>query len=321
MFTNVYPEKSQKSQNPIYYECKKCNYITSSKKDYGKHCLTKKHAKVTNVYQMLTDIDQKIPKIPKIPDKVMCVCGKTYSYKQSLSHHKKKCNIVLKTVLDDNDINNNSDKKNENDNDNLNYKEIIFQLINQNKKLQDTISELIPKVGNNNNNVNNINIINNINFLNDKCKDAISINEFIETIEFKVKNLLNTSKNGLPIGLSNIFIEHYNNLPLIKRPLWCSDKKRKKLYIKEDEWKEDINHEKTKEIIKTLAFKQARNVKKYKEENPDFMNNDRKKDAYISILKETTSDFGDQKQNIVINKLLDTIHLNEETKEMIQNTI
>jgi hypothetical protein len=300
-------DKKSKNQK-IYYECKYCQYLTSSNKDYNKHLNTKKHNKQINSnIIIITNKENIIPHQNNLRHE--CICGKSYKYAPGLSYHKKSCNIV--------NCKNEENSKNEDD---LNYKDLVLQLINQNKILQNTITDLIPKIGNNNNNINNnINIINNINFLNDKCKDAISIDEFINSIEIEVKNLINTAKNGLPIGLSNIFLEHYNNLPLIKRPLWCSDKKRKKLFIKEDEWKEDINHEKTKEAIKTLAFKQTKNTKKYMTENPDVIDNDKKKENYINIIKETTSEFGDQKQNIVINKIIDTIHLNEETKEMIQN--
>lgn len=329
MFTNVY-QKSKKIHT--YYECKNCDYITSSNKDYKKHLNTIKHFKRQNVYQnvdqILTNIDPIISKSEdtKCNDlntddlntnntnntinqkKFICICGNSYSYKQSLYVHKKKCKKI-------------NIKEEQNNSENLDYKELFLEVIKQNNLLQNTISELIPKVGNNNNSNNNINIFNNISFLNHKCKDAISIDEFIGSIDFQVKNLLKTGEKGLPTGLSSIFIEHYNNLPLIKRPLWCSDKKRKKLFIKEDKWCEDVNQEKTKEAIKTLAFKQTKNIKKYISENPDFMSNDKKTKDYLNILKETTSEIDNEKQNIIINNLLDNIHLNDETKQIIENTL
>lgn len=317
MFTNV-DQKSRKIH--IFYECKTCDYITSSNKDYKKHLNTIKHFKRQNVDQILTNIDTKVskseyPKTDKLKTdnkifekKFNCICGNIYSYKQSLYVHKKKCKKI-------------NIKEEENTNKNLDYKEMFLELIKQNNLLQNTISELIPKVGNNNNSNNNINIFNNISFLNHKCKDAISIDEFIGSIDFQVKNLLKTGEKGLPMGLSSIFIEHYNNLPLIKRPLWCSDKKRKKLFIKEDKWCEDINQEKTKEAIKTLAFKQTKNIKKYISENPDFISNDKKTKDYLNILKESTSEIDTEKQNIIINNLLDNIHLNDETKEIIEKTL
>ena len=327
MFTNITKDNKK---NPIFYECKNCQYITSSNKDYKKHLLTAKHLKRQNVDEILTNIDQKSIKKYKnekiqlhnkiFEKKFKCICGNTYSYKQSLYVHKKKCKFNSEQE-DKIDTKIKNDNLNDPLNDNLNYKEMFLELVKQNNLLQNTISELIPKIGNNNNsnNNNNINIVNNINFLNDKCKDAISIDEFIGSINFEVKNLLTTGNKGLPTGLSSIFLEHYNNLPLIKRPLWCSDKKRKKLFIKEDKWCEDVNQEKTKEAIKTLAFKQTKNIKKYINENPDYMSNDRKSLDYIKILKETTTEIDCEKQNCIINNLLNNIHLSDENKQMIQS--
>jgi hypothetical protein len=179
---------------------------------------------------------------------------------------------------------------------------------------------MIPKIGNTNNNSNNINIkIDNITLLNDKCKDAISMSEFINSIDIGVKQLLFTSQKGLANGISNLFIEQLNNLPLVKRPIWCSDKKRKKIFIKEDEWSEDTNQIKTKQAIKNLTVKQTKNINKYTNENPDWMQHDKKKDKYIEIVKEATSEMDENKQTTIINSLLDTIHLTSDYRESIQN--
>jgi hypothetical protein len=337
-------ENTKKIKRKIFYECNNCNYLTSVKKDYSKHLETNKHKtkykdsivckqdiieneyKEINIYDDINvninvnnnndndiDIDVSNNNIEDISDfkkQYICVCGKSYKHRSGLSYHKNKCNLI--NCSKNENINSNVN------NDSLNYKEMFLEMMNQNKLLQNTISELIPKIGNNNNN--NINIINsNINFLNDKCKDAITMDEFIESIEIKVKDLLTTAKKGLPHGLSHLFLEHYNNLPLVKRPLWCSDKKRKKLFIKEEEWMEDINHEKTKGAIKSLAIKQTKNIKKYINENPDFMNNDKKKEDYVIIVKETTTDIDNEKQNNIINCLLNNIHLTDENRETISN--
>jgi hypothetical protein len=300
-----------------FYECDACDYITSSKKDFTKHTSTQKHKNRINVDQMFTFKR----KSPKNPNTLICSCGKQYSYKQSLSVHRKKCNFNESIQNNNNnEINNNNTNNNkikiQNEDENINYKEMFLEVMNQNKLLQNTINELIPKVGNNNNN--NI-IINNITLLNEKCKDALSIDEFIKSIEIDVKHLLTTAEKGLPSGISSLFLEHYNSLPLIKRPLWCADKKRKKLFIKEEEWTEDKNQEKTKEAIKSLGVKQAKNINKYTKENPDWMNNDKKKDEYITIVKESTVDIDDTKQINILNNLLENIHLTNEKRENIQN--
>lgn len=210
-----------------------------------------------------------------------------------------------------------------------------------------TIGELIPKIGtggnshsnntiantNNNTNTNtnshnNIhantntnshNTVNNINlFLNENCKEALSIDEFVKKIEIKLTDLLVTKRKGLVNGISNIFIRSLSDLPAKKRPLWCSDKKRKKIFIKEDAWSEDVNNVKTKKAIKDVSFIQAKNVVKYTEKNPDWKEKEDKKDEYMDIVKNTTTSIVD-KEGDVINKMVDAIYLdNEGSKKMIE---
>lgn len=315
MLTNV-DRKNPKS--PIFFECLVCDYNTSYKKDYNKHLLTQKHKKRINVDQMLTDVDQKNP---KNPNTLICSCGKKYLYKQSLSIHKKKCISQTTDIID---INEPSDEMLDSK---VVYEKIINDLVNtvqeQNKIIQEqhnTMKEMIPKIGNTNNGNINIVKIDNITLLNDKCKDALSINEFIESIEININDLMYTSKKGLPSGLSQILVERLNNLPLVKRPIWCSDKKRKKLFIKENEWSEDTNREKTKEAIKNLSVKQTKNINKYTKENPDWMQNDKKKDTYLSIVKNVTDPIVDKSDKIIYN-LIETIHLSQEKNKLITESI
>ena len=304
--------------------CENCNYITRDKRDYNKHLSTDKH-------KILINTDEKSEKIQKF---FYCNCGKKYKHSQSLYNHKKKCSYKEK-ITDEDDDDKCSDiiEKNEETGDTkINYDKIIMELINQNKfmqeqnkamyeqnkAMQETISELIPKVGNGNINiVNSNNNISNINLLNQKCKDALNINDFIKMIQVDVSDLIHTSKKGLAAGLSNLFLEHYNNLPILERPLWCVDKKRKKLLIKDGEWQEDKDQKKTKEAIKYLGSVQAKNTNKYAKDNPDWFDNDKKKDLYMSIVKQTT-DTVDDKLDKILNTLTDTIQLTDDVRDIIQ---
>jgi hypothetical protein len=300
-------------KNPKKYECTVCYYNTYSNKDYNKHLSTDKHKRLTNTIEK----SLKIPKIYK------CECGKEYKHNSSLFNHRKKCIPQTTEIIEETSITKTSDE--------LNYKEMFLELMHQNKeimiqnnKLQNTISELIPKVGNTTttNSHNNINIkIDVLSLLNDKCKDALSIKDFIELIQIGVKDLLYTSENGLTSGVSNLFLEQLNSLPAVKRPIWCSDKKRKKIFIKDDEWEEDMNNKKTKEAIKSISAKQAKNMNKYTKENPDWMKDERKKEKYIEIVKQATSDLDEDKQMSVINMLLNDIHLSNEQKDDMNNDL
>lgn len=205
------------------YECKLCDLVTSNKTDFNKHLSTDKHKKNENPNfhgNNPNDLSQKSQ------NEFECECGKIYKHKSTLCSHKKKCNKKNEQK---------NEKNNEIENyevDNVNYKEMIMKLIEQNTSLQNTITEMIPKLGNNNNINNNSNNTINQNFnivffLNENCKDAISMNEFIKTIDVSVNDLLLSKDKGLIKGISNLFISNLNKLPLVQRPLWCGDKKRR----------------------------------------------------------------------------------------------
>jgi hypothetical protein len=202
--------------------------------------------------------------------------------------------------------------------------EQIISLINENKYLKDIlikqleekdkiIKELIPQVGNktqNNFNIKNINM-----FLNDKCKDAISINEFISNINITVPNLLYTKDNGIANGISNIFMENMNKLSIYERPIHCTDLKREVLYIKNDTWEKDENKKQFKEAIIRISKIQSQNVRKWNKENPEFMDNDSKKDEFVKLVKNTMECIDDVKENKIIKSICKEIYINDKLIE------
>ena len=289
-------------KNPQYYECIKCDYITSSKKDYKKHLDTIKHYKLTNTYE----ISQKIP-IKYKCDK----CCKEYLHKQSLFTHNKKCKLEEIQII------NNTEtliKIEEEEEEKIDYKQMFLEMFNQNKELQNTIKEILPKIGNTINNTNNVSIQV---FLNDTCKDAMSITDFIDTIQVNIADLLYTKENGLVKGISNLFLSNLERIPMIQRPLWCSDKKRKRMFIKGEEyWIEDINREKTNNLVNTISKIQTKNINKYVADKPNWMTNDKIKDNYIHIVKSVT-DTMDNKIDKIIDNISDKIHLTEDIREKL----
>ena len=294
MIPNDFVKKSDNN-----YECKICDFYTSKKTNYIIHLETKKH-KNREILQNPNDFVKK-------NDKFDCECGKSYKHKSTLCAHKKNCKL---------DILSNKEE--------INYKEIIKTLLEQNNSLQNTIKDLIPKIGNNsigNTNSNNINSNNkNFNiclFLNENCKDALSMDEFVKKIEIKLSDLLFTKQKGIVNGISNIFIKNLNDLPEKERPLWCSDKKRKKIFIKDEEWREDVDNIKTKQTIKEVSAIQIKNINKYTEKNPDWKEKDNKKEEYINIVKNTTADIS-QKEDDIINKLVESIYLDNDAKNLIE---
>ena len=308
-------------KNTNKYNCKKCYFITCKKTDYTRHLETQKHKNNKNDDLLMTDDDFKNEKNEKNEKIYYCQCGKKYKYKQGIHVHRKKCNFKNSLT----DINENNQEtaltttiKEESD---ISYKTMFLDMMKQNKELQNTICEMIPKMGNTVNTTNNTNNINNINvtvFLNDKCKDAISMTDFIKTIDISLDDLYVTKNKGLIGGISNIFVNQLNKLPLVQRPIWCSDKKRKRLFIKEDTWTEDTDNIKTAQAIKSVSVLQTKNINKYTKEKPNWIKNDKEKDDYIYIVK-TTTDTVEDKTNPIIDKMIDVIHLTTDKREKLSN--
>jgi len=192
-------------------------------------------------------------------------------------------------------------------------KELVIKLINQNSELQKTIHEMIPNMGNNNNNNNNNNTNVkqkfNINvFLNEKCKDALSMDEFIDKIEISMKNLLTTKEKGQTQGISNIIMENMNKLSLYERPLHCTDKKRETLYVKNNEWEKDENKEYIYKALKSVESKQLKNLNVWLEEHPNYMNNPVEQEEFAKLMSECGKSVEDGKDKI-IKKLCDNVYI------------
>ena len=285
-------------KNEINYICESCNYITCKKTDYNRHILTDKH-------KMLTHVDNKNEKNENI--KFTCICGKNYKHRQSLGVHKKKCNLLnectsLITIEDKKEIIILKEDNKELKEDNKELKVMIKELIKENAKQQQQITELIPKIGNNNTINNNQKFNINV-FLNEKCKDAINMTDFIKSIEVSLQQLDFTKHNGLVNGLSKTIMENMNKLSLYERPMHCTDVKRETLYIKdENEWSKDASKEKIKKAIKKASGKNYNALQDWKNENPDFLKNDSKTDYFTNTIR-TIGKTGDGTEAKIIKNL------------------
>ena len=184
----------------------------------------------------------------------------------------------------------------------------------ENQKLIATISDIIPQIGNNNNNTtNNVKQKFNINmFLNEKCKDAISIDQFIDTIEVSMKNLLTTRDKGLGEGLSSIIIDNMNKLSLYERPMHCTDKKRETMYIKNQEWEKDDKLEQVDKLLKRVENKQLKNIEKWTDANPNFMESEKLQEEYMQLIKGCTTSINECKSK-TIKQVCDKVYIEKES--------
>lgn len=322
-------EKRLKKRQNFYCDFCKCNIVSKSKMD--RHLLTDKHKNAI--------LETK--KAKKGYDEISCECGKIYKTKSGLWKHKKICNFLSNLNDKDSSLNNiyNTTSENNNIEDELyvknkimmnkdsdknnNYKDIICLLMQENKdfknllvKQQEQISELIPKIGNNNNNTQNIKQKFNINiFLNEQCKDAINMNDFVKSIEISLEQLNSTNSGGLITGLSNAIIENMNKLSLYERPLHCTDSKRETLYIKdEDVWEKDKDKTIIKKAIKDISSKQYKTLQSWIEKNPDFKEIEEKQEYFTQTLANIGKDINEIDEKI-IRKISNAMYI----KEIIEN--
>lgn len=239
--------------------CKKCDYITSKKSSWKKHLLTKKHR-----FKNKNMDNKKLLKSCSLQGSkgFECVCGRVYKYSSGLCKHKKKCIEFYKFEQNSNggiDVEEKDDFKN------------LFKLFM--KTQMDFNKELVNKVStpsNFYNDCNNKKITINM-FLNEHCKDAMSLRDFLDKIQPTLNDLIRTKELGYVEGISNILIKNLNELPSIQRPIHCSDTKRLQFYIKDDEgWNKDTN-QKVEKAIDSVTTKQIKILQEWEKKNPGYM--------------------------------------------------
>jgi len=234
MITNDNKKGAKRSQ---LFCCKFCDYSTGKIGNWKRHVLTLKHKMITN--------DNK--KEPKGATTFHCIeCGKVYKYASGLSRHRSKC-LSAKNKR----------------------KPALGEGIN--KELLDVLKELVrankePKIINNTQNI-SINM-----FLNDYCKEAINLTDFVENVKLNISDLLKTKELGYAGGISNIIIKNLSNIPSIKRPIHCSDAHRLVFYVKEEGgWNKDSAGVKMEKAIEDITIKQIKTLQEWEKIHPNYL--------------------------------------------------
>jgi hypothetical protein len=286
-------KKSQKI--PKKFECKICNYKCSNKKDFNKHLLTAKHKRLTN-----TDI--KVPENPQSINTFFCDCGKGYKHRQSLHKHQLKCKIFNDKEEEDEQI---IEKKEEPD-----YKELLItamkemtEMRKENTEMRKQMTDMIPLIGNNNNS-NNTNNFNLQFFLNNDCKDALNLTDFINSLQVQLKDLEYTADNGHIKGITNIFQTALCNMEQTKRPLHCTDLKREVLYIKDNnEWSIDEDKEKIKKAVNIVENKNIGNQGKWIDAHPN-LEDENEMEKYIQMQDHSLGTGEESEKNKIVKNIL-----------------
>ena len=284
------------AKNSPKFSCEKCKYECSKKVDYERHLLTRKHK---NTYNTYTNDLQKIHHF--------CLCGKEYIHRQSLYSHKKKCESVLKS-------NDNEEIETSEENSLVQYNnehDLVLHLLNQNKQLQEQIIELCKdkSITNNHNMINSNNKTFNLQvFLNETCKDAMNLTDFVDSLQIQLSDLEKVGKDGFVAGISNIIMKNLKALDVTMRPVHCSDQKRETMYIKDqNEWHNDSKelpeNQKLKKAIKQIAHKNICLIPEWKKKYPDCIYAEsRKSDLYNHIMYEAM-DHNEANSEKIIKKI------------------
>jgi CRISPR type III-B/RAMP module RAMP protein Cmr1 len=295
-------QNQQKTSNKFY--CKICDYYTMRKCNFDDHLLTAKHKKNENgnILESNGNENQQFSSNSKYTCQK---CDKEFNNRSGLWKHNKKCANEEKMFGSD-----------------FNEKEIIMTLLQQNNQLQNQIIELCKdksvNINNTNAHINSHNKTFNLNvFLNEHCKDAMNIMDFVDSVKLQLSDLESIGKLGFVEGISNIILKNLKALDIHKRPVHCSDSKREVMYIKdEDKWeKENENKQKLRKAIKKIANKNYVLIPQFKEVHPDCNKSSSPySDQYNKLIIEAMGGSGNEdidNENKIIRKIAKEVTINK----------
>ena len=268
-------EKKSKKTNISFY-CEKCDFKCFKKFNWDRHLSTSKHSGKEQKEQK-----EQIHK---------CACGKIYSNASGLWKHTKKdlCSQI-------------SNDTNKND-------KLIEYLLHENKEIKELILEIVKNGTHNTTNnttyTNSNNKAFNLNFfLNETCKNAMNITDFVDSIKLQLTDFMSMGEVGFVEGISNIIVNNLNSLDETVRPIHCTDQKRETFYLKDENiWEKDDDKKRMKQMIKSIAYKNEKLMKKYKETYPDYNDSEsRRSDQYSKIMIEAMDCKEESRDKIIKN--------------------
>ena len=294
------------ADSPPKFICKNCDYCTSHKSHYEDHLHSLKHSKNT---KMETN-GNKIAAVETIIANNCCeLCNKEFTTRSGLWKHKTKgcCTKIMNNLQP---VYNSDSSKEEL----TAIKDLMKYLMKENSEMKNMILEVV-KTGtiNNNNSHNTTNSHNkafNLNFfLNETCKEAMNIGEFVDSLKIQLSDLENIGEAGYIEGISNIIVKNLKELDITKRPVHCTDKKRETVYIKDaDKWEKDENKTQMHKLIKRVVSKNTKMFAKFKEAHPDCLTYHSKfSEQYNKIIYESMGGKGDddfEKNEKIIRNIL-----------------
>jgi hypothetical protein len=279
------------------FRCIFCDYKTSRKYHYDRHLLTAKH--------QMDDAEDK-----KGAETYFCQCGKTYKHRQGLWKHQKTCKKENICCIE----------QKEDTNELKLLTTLVMDVVKQNQELTQQNNDLTNKIVDIckhthqtnilHNNINSNNKTFNLNvFLNEECKDAMNITDFVDSVKLQLSDLESMGKLGYVEGITTIIVKQLKALDIHKRPVHCSDSKREVMYIKdENKWEKENDEKKhLRKVIKKIAHKNSKLLPQFKEKYPDCGRSDSKySDQYNKLIIEAMGGLGDndsEKEDKIIRKI------------------
>ena len=291
-------------KNAIKFYCEVCDFKCCKRVDWDRHILTRKHINRTKS----VDLEQNFTPTLKRSSFICKKCNKQYKARNSLWYHENRC--IFSPLDTQNDTQNDNTICSE---DNISItKEMFMSLLKDNQEMMKMIKSLSEQqltttqhitTNNNNNNItNNFNL--NI-FLNEKCKDALNMSEFIDSLKITLDDLLFSKDNGITRGVTDVMMKRLRELDIYKRPIHCTDIKRDTMYIKdEDKWHKDNNHNKFKNTIVKVANKERSALQQWALDNPDWIDTEQKQIQYLTMVRsicEPIETYNNYERKIVKN--------------------
>ena len=285
-------KKTQK--NTPKFLCEKCDFKCSAKGDWDRHIMRAKH---------LFSVAGNDSEIKKLKKTYFCDCGKNFKTNSGLWKHEKICNSkkIDKSIISINQENANYKDEEIIDmliNDNKDLKNMLIEQMKENSELKNMMLKVIENGTHNTYNTNNSNnkTFNLQVFLNETCKDAMNIMDFVNSMEIDLDDLEKVGELGYVNGMTNIILKNLKALDVTKRPLHCTDAKREIMYIKDkDKWeKETENKDKMKLALKYIMHKNAKMLNVFKEKYPDCIKSySKRSDQYNKLVVEVLGGKGD----------------------------
>ena len=300
-------------KNANIFKCECCDFYCSKHSNYVKHISTRKHQ---NTYKILTNTYTKNAENEQSSNNFMCECGKKYKHRQSLYSHKKNCTYQEEPA-------------------NIINKDFIMMILQQNNEIlkengelkymiMDTQTQMMKVLengihSNSHNTINSHNKAFNLNFfLNETCKDAMNIMDFVESIKLQVTDLERIGEVGYVEGISDIIVSNLNKLDITQRPIHCTDKKRETIYIKDaGKWEKDENTTLIRRAIRKVTHNNQRLLPQFKEKYPDYHNSySSHSDKVTKVVVETMVNNIPEKEEKIIRNIAKSVVLDKNYSTM-----